>query len=320
MTQTGPIAVRPPAERPGSARAVVVIGAGPVGLPAIGEQQAQAAIRYRMPDVLGSERERFANRRVAVLGAGHYAVGTILDLVALRKAEPDTSILWLVRGSDTQRAFGGGDKDQIAARGAIGTGFRHLVEGGKIGIESGFRVSRITQTQEGLTVSADAGDGGRRVTVDRLVVATGFRPDHSFTRELRLGLDPIVECPPELAPLIARAAHRPECPLLRDRAPARRARARASRGGFLHRWHGILRARADLSDDHGIRAGAFVRRRIGRGLRGGGQGGIGPPRDGVCSAPLDAVDAAGCCEPAASAETEGCCAPAAPADKAECCS
>jgi hypothetical protein len=38
--------------------------------------------------------------------------------------------------------------------------------------------------------------------VDRIVVATGFRPDFSFLRELRLGLDPAVEAPPALAPLI----------------------------------------------------------------------------------------------------------------------
>ncbi len=42
----------------------------------------------------------------------------------------------------------------------------------------------------------------RAVTVDELVVATGFRPDLDFLRELRLSLDPALECPPILAPLI----------------------------------------------------------------------------------------------------------------------
>src|SRR5205085_6048554 len=40
------------------------------------------------------------------------------------------------------------------------------------------------------------------VTVDELVVATGFRPELDFLREVRLSLDPAVECPPILAPLI----------------------------------------------------------------------------------------------------------------------
>ena len=40
------------------------------------------------------------------------------------------------------------------------------------------------------------------MTVDELVVSTGFRPQLDFLREVRLSLDPAVECPPMLAPLI----------------------------------------------------------------------------------------------------------------------
>ena len=40
------------------------------------------------------------------------------------------------------------------------------------------------------------------LAVDRIVVATGFRPDLSFLGELRVALDPAVEAPPALAPLI----------------------------------------------------------------------------------------------------------------------
>ena len=38
--------------------------------------------------------------------------------------------------------------------------------------------------------------------MNELVVATGLRPELDFLRELRLSLDPALECPPELAPLI----------------------------------------------------------------------------------------------------------------------
>ena len=38
--------------------------------------------------------------------------------------------------------------------------------------------------------------------LDQIVVATGFRPDVSFLREVRIELDPAVEAPPALAPLI----------------------------------------------------------------------------------------------------------------------
>jgi hypothetical protein len=40
------------------------------------------------------------------------------------------------------------------------------------------------------------------VAADELIVATGFRPDLAFLRELRVQLDPALECTPALAPLI----------------------------------------------------------------------------------------------------------------------
>ena len=52
-----------------------VAGAG--GLPALGEQAASARIRYGMPDVLGEEQSRYANRCVMVVGSGASALGTL---------------------------------------------------------------------------------------------------------------------------------------------------------------------------------------------------------------------------------------------------
>jgi hypothetical protein len=43
---------------------------------------------------------------------------------------------------------------------------------------------------------------GRSVTVDRVIPATGFRPDLSILSELRLDLDPAVDAPKALGPLI----------------------------------------------------------------------------------------------------------------------
>jgi hypothetical protein len=45
-------------------------------------------------------------------------------------------------------------------------------------------------------------DGTRTLTVDRIVAATGFRPDHGITSELRLDLDPVLGATRALAPLI----------------------------------------------------------------------------------------------------------------------
>ena len=174
--------------------------AGANGLPAIGERPAKSRIAYGMPDVLGKERAHYAGKTVAVLGAGHSAIGTLIDLAQLAEQERATQPVWLLRGNNPAKAFGGGANDKLRARGQLGRAFARLVEQGKIKLEREFRVSHIALDGTGLIVGADA--GARQVTIDELIVATGFRPEFDFLRELRIELDSTVESPVPLAPMI----------------------------------------------------------------------------------------------------------------------
>jgi cation diffusion facilitator CzcD-associated flavoprotein CzcO len=65
--------------------------AGAGGLTAIGEREAAPRISYGMPDVLGKDRARFAGKTVAVLGAGHSAIGTLTDLTTVKRRAPKWS-------------------------------------------------------------------------------------------------------------------------------------------------------------------------------------------------------------------------------------
>ena len=179
--------------------------AGANGLPAIGETQAASRIAYGIPDVLGVDRGRYAGKKVAVLGAGHSAIGTLTDLARLAEQAPTTEPVWLLRGNDPAKAFGGGANDKLVARGELGATFAALVAADRIKLESQFRVSHLTMDGQRLVVGAACCD--RRVVVDELIVATGFRPDLEFVRELRVQLDPAIECPLALAPLIDPNAH-----------------------------------------------------------------------------------------------------------------
>lgn len=176
--------------------------AGVNGLEAIGEVANAGRIAYGMPDVLGNQRTRYANKVVAVLGAGHSAVGTILDLAQLREEEPATEIIWVLRGDTPEKSFGGGANDKLAARGELGRVFAELVQRGGVRVETAFRLTHITAVGAKLKLGAGSSCCGRHVEADELIVATGFRPDLSFLRELRTALDPALECPPMLAPLI----------------------------------------------------------------------------------------------------------------------
>ena len=176
--------------------------AGINGIEAIGEAEHAGRIAYGMPDVLGAERLRYAGKVVAVLGAGHSAAGTILDLVKLKEAEPGTQVIWLLRGDKPEKSFGGGANDKLAARGELGKVFAQVVGSGAVRVEAGFGLAHVTSAGRKLRLGAGPNSCSRHVEADELIVAAGFRPDLSFLRELRISLDPALECPPELAPLI----------------------------------------------------------------------------------------------------------------------
>jgi thioredoxin reductase len=185
---------------------------GASGLPAVGEAAAQAAglVTGALPDVLGRERVRFAGRRTLVVGMGHSAANTLLDLARLAREEPGTEVVWAIRRPDVQRLYGGAQADQLPARGRLGSDLHALVDSGAIEHLTGFAVTRLEPAPDGTTVTVvgttDAGEE-RIEGVHRVVAATGFRPDLAMLGELRLDLDAGLEAPRDLAPLIDPAFH-----------------------------------------------------------------------------------------------------------------
>lgn len=182
---------------------------GASGLPALGEVAHANRIAYGMPDVLGTDRARYAGKRVAVVGAGHSAAGTLLSLVELAKKDSSTSIVWIVRGTNLKRLFGGGANDGLPARGQIGTSLRELTESGRLELHHGFYIEELERDAVRIRIRGrnDAGKQLRVEGVDEIIAATGSRPDLSLTRELRLRIDPIVESTETLAPLIDPNVH-----------------------------------------------------------------------------------------------------------------
>jgi thioredoxin reductase len=173
-----------------------VLGAS--GIPAHGEADAAPFLDHALPDVLGADRDRFAGRRTLVVGAGHSAANTLLSLAELAERAPGTTVTWAIRAATPARSYGGETADALPARGAIGSRLREYVDAGRIELITGFAADTLTPRPGGIEVS----DGTRAVVVDRIVSATGFRPDHSFVSELRLDLDPIMGSTRALAPLI----------------------------------------------------------------------------------------------------------------------
>jgi hypothetical protein len=174
------------------------------GLLAIGERSVADRVFHGIPDVLGKDRARFAGQRVLVVGSGHSAFNVLLDLAALAEEEPATRLGWAIRRPAIDGLFGGGDQDQLEERGRLGQRMRDLAHRGRLPIAAAFPISHLESTPRGIVVRSE---DRQLEPVDQIIGTTGFRPDLALLRELRLELDPIVESPAALAPLIDPNVH-----------------------------------------------------------------------------------------------------------------
>lgn len=276
--------------------------AGSHGMPAPGEAARADRIAYGIPDVLGVERTVYAGRTTLVVGAGHSAMNAVLDLVELAKSAPDTRILWAFRRPLGAVNFGGGARDGLTQRGDLGARAQALVEDGSVTALAPFLMDRI-RTADGMLAVTGRQDGrATTVQADRMIVATGFRPDLSFLREVRLGLDPAVEATPALAPLIDPNLH--SCGTVR---PHGEAELRHPEAGFyiagmksygraptflLATGHEQVRSIAAF-----LAGDVAAARRVELVL----------PETGVCSTDRSPAAAAACCTPATPQGV--CCAP-----------
>ena len=185
---------------------------GASGLPALGEQAAATAgfLVGPLPDVLGSDRGRFAGRTTLVVGMGHSAANTLVALAQLAREVPGTRIVWAIRGQSARRVFGGGTADQLPDRGRLGSDLADLVTTGALEHVTGFSTRELRIAPDGRTVTV-VGDAPDRVLeiadVHNVAAATGFRPDVAMLSELRLDLDPGLQSPRELGPLIDPESH-----------------------------------------------------------------------------------------------------------------
>jgi thioredoxin reductase len=177
--------------------------AGADGLPAFGEVESADRIATGIPDVVGVDSSIYAGRTTAVVGSGHSALNALIELAALREEAPGTHILWMLRKENIEAAFGGEAADALPERGELGIHARALVDSGGVAVVAPFRIASISRTESGsLHIAGDHAGKPAEFAADRMIVATGFRPDVAMLREVRLSLDPWLECAAKIGPLI----------------------------------------------------------------------------------------------------------------------
>ncbi len=176
------------------------LGSG--GLPAIGEKRHQEHIAYGIPDILGEVKERYANKKVMVVGSGHSAINALLELAQLKQNYPETYIIWAMRGTNLERVFGGGEDDALPARGALGERVKSHIDAGNVELVTPFRIREIKPLEDRISVIGETATGSQSVSVDEIIATTGSRPNLAMLRELRLETDSSLESTRTLAPMI----------------------------------------------------------------------------------------------------------------------
>jgi thioredoxin reductase len=273
------------------------------GLPVPGEREAAARIAYGIPDVIGSRRDDYAGKRTLVIGGGHSAINVALALMELQEGNPGTEIFWALRHRSVEKLLGGGLNDQLPERGALGLAAKRAMEDGRLNMLTSFAVDRIADDGNSLLVEATVAGEPFSLAVDRIVVTTGFRPDLSFLGELRIALDPVVEAPPALAPLIDPNFH--SCGTVPPHGidelahpepgfaiVGSKSYGRAPTFLMVTGYEQVRSVVAEIVGDH--RAAREVHLVL--------------PETGVCSADASAGTEAGCCGGPAPVEVSACCA------------
>lgn len=167
------------------------------------EKELDEQIFYGIPNVLGHEKNRYVNKKVAVVGSGHSAINTLIDLAQLKEEYPETDILWIMRRGNVQEAYGGEEKDALEARGALGGRVHQLVDSGKVSVITPYLIQQLEKTNNEITIVGDKnGEVVTLVGVHEMIVNTGSRPNFKILNELRTSIDTATESVEALAPLI----------------------------------------------------------------------------------------------------------------------
>jgi hypothetical protein len=152
------------------------------GVPATGERALRARIDFGIPDVTGKDRARFEGHRVLVVGGGHSAATTAIELARLS----DTPVLWATRTG--QPPIPEIPDDPLPAREQLTREANRLA----LSPPRNFRhasssvVAGLKPAKNAILVRLISDDVEEEIEVDRIVAQTGFRPDNSIYRELQI--------------------------------------------------------------------------------------------------------------------------------------
>ncbi|MCG8605123.1 NAD(P)-binding domain-containing protein [bacterium] len=162
---------------------------GEGGIPAIGERRNRDLIDYKLPDVYGKDRSRFAGRKTLLVGSGFSAATTACDFQNLIREEPKTTLVWATQ-SERSLPIPEIEEDPLPNRKHLTETANALAENSSSQIEFRNRTNIVAITwsdsTEKFQVKLKKRTTFEIITVDRIIANVGYRPDNSIYRELQV--------------------------------------------------------------------------------------------------------------------------------------
>ncbi|VAX40137.1 putative secreted protein [hydrothermal vent metagenome] len=172
------------------------MGAG--GIPAVGETKAEPYIEYKIPDILGQDKEKYANKKTLLIGSGYSAATSIVALSRLAEESPQTKVIWFtaMRHEEPMSRI---ENDALPERDRLSQQVNNFVGHPESIIDwsPGYLVQSVQYNSESKSFQIDAlfkkethcktGQGGQKsFSVDNVLANVGYRPCRQLYEELQI--------------------------------------------------------------------------------------------------------------------------------------
>ena len=159
---------------------------GDGGIPALGEEALDGAVRRDIPDFV-SEAEEWKGKTILLVGAGYSAQTAARDLVDLARKGDGTRVIWAVRSE--RPTWGVIEDDPLPARAELADAAATLAAEPPpcLEVRCGVVVESMAPSDGRLEVTLRRGDGyTESIAVDRILSLTGQVGDHLLYRQLQV--------------------------------------------------------------------------------------------------------------------------------------
>lgn len=159
-----------------------------------GENAARDFIDYALPDVVGRERARFANRHTLVVGSGHSAASTLRSLGDLFAVFPQTRATWVVRREVPPHGapYTLDPNESSPHREALHRRANEMANDARVSFRPRTVVEEIEYSKRDQTfcVTLNSLQNGvvefSEIVCDNIACHTGFRPNRALWSELQM--------------------------------------------------------------------------------------------------------------------------------------